>query len=207
MKKKIFIGILSIIFISILILVLLNKIDNIDNLIYQRIYSLRSDLWDTIFKTITRFGNTLNVLCITIIIFLLVDRKTQRLLGINIMVTVFLNQFVKQIIRKPRPDHIRLIHQGGYSFPSGHAMISIALYGFLIYLLITKPCNKYLKVFGIPILILLIIGIGCSRIYLGVHYPSDILAGYSLSLIILILVIHYKDKMNWGNNHDKNGSK
>ena len=86
-------------------------------------------------------------------------------------------------------------------------MISIALYGFIIYLIAKKPYNKYIKIISISLLTLLILGIGCSRIYVGVHYPSDVISGYSLALIILIIVIHNKDKLNWGNNNDKNGSK
>lgn len=199
MKKKIAIGILSIIFIAITLLVITNNSSFIDNIIYDKIYALRSDIWDNIFKSLTRFGNTLSVLCITIILMLILDKKNQYLLGTEILITVLSNQLIKNIIARVRPDHIRLIEQGGYSFPSGHAMISIALYGFIIYLLITKSYNKYIKIIGIPLLVLLIIGIGCSRIYVGVHYPSDIIAGYSLALIILILGIHYKDKMNWGN--------
>ena len=199
MKKKIAIGILSIIFIAITLLVITNNSSFMDSIIYNKIYSLRSDIWDTIFKSLTRLGNTLSVLCITIILMLILDKKNQYLLGTEILITVLSNQLIKNIIARVRPDHIRLIEQGGYSFPSGHAMISIALYGFIIYLLMTKSYNKYIKIIGIPLLVLLIIGIGCSRIYVGVHYPTDIIAGYSLALIILILGIHYKDKMNWGN--------
>ena len=199
MKKKIAIGILSIIFIAITLLVITNNSSFMDNIIYDKIYALRSDIWDTIFKSLTRLGNTLSVLCITIILMLILDKKNQYLLGTEILITVLSNQLIKNIIARVRPDHIRLIEQGGYSFPSGHAMISIALYGFIIYLLMTKSYNKYIKIIGIPLLVLLILGIGCSRIYVGVHYPTDIIAGYSLALIILILGIHYKDKMNWGN--------
>ena len=207
MKKKVLIGVLSIIFLTIMILVLLNQIDFLDTPIYQGIYQLRNNIWDSIFKSITRFGNILTVLCISIVLMLTMNKKNQFIFGINIILNVLSNQMLKNIIQRPRPDHIKLIVQSGYSFPSGHAMISIALYGFIIYLIAKKPYNKYIKIISISLLILLILGIGCSRIYVGVHYPSDVISGYSLELIILIIVIYNKDKLNWGNNNDKNGSK
>jgi undecaprenyl-diphosphatase len=137
---------------------------------------------------------------------LILDKKNQYLLGTEILITVLSNQLIKNIIARVRPDHIRLIEQGGYSFPSGHAMISIALYGFIIYLLMTKSYNKYIKIIGIPLLVLLIIGIGCSRIYVGVHYPSDILAGYLLSMTILLLTITLCNHFG-GIENDKDGCK
>ena len=95
---------------------------------------------------------------------------------------------------RPRPDHLRLIKQNGYSYPSGHSMISIAVYGFLIYYVYHKVKNKALKIALIILLSLLIILIGISRIYVGVHYPSDVLGGYTLSLLIIIVVILGVDK-------------
>ena len=75
----------------------------------------------------------------------------------------------------------------GYSFPSGHSMISAAFYGFLIYLIYKKVKNKKLKITLIIVLSILIVSIGISRIYLGVHYTSDVLGGFLLSISYLIL--------------------
>jgi undecaprenyl-diphosphatase len=72
--------------------------------------------------------------------------------------------------------------------------MSVALYGILIYYVYKKMENKYLKVTVMTLLSLLIVGIGCSRIYLGVHYPSDVIAGYSLALVLLIIVIDWCNK-------------
>lgn len=77
--------------------------------------------------------------------------------------------------------------QVGYSFPSGHSMVSMAFYGFLIYLIYNNIKNKYIKWILISSLSILIILIGISRIYLGVHYTSDVLAGFLLSISYLVI--------------------
>lgn len=77
--------------------------------------------------------------------------------------------------------------QVGYSFPSGHSMVSMAFYGFLIYLIYNNIKNKYIKWILICSLSILIILIGISRIYLGVHYTSDVLAGFLLSISYLVI--------------------
>ena len=90
-------------------------------------------------------------------------------------------------MQRPRPIEFRIIDENGYSFPSGHSMVSAAFYGFLIYLIYKNIKNKYLKWGLITILSLLIIFIGISRIYLGVHYTSDVLAGFLISISYLII--------------------
>ena len=110
-----------------------------------------------------------------------------------------LNTIIKNIIQRPRPDHLRLIKQGGYSFPSGHSMIAVCVYGTLIYLVHKKVKNKKIKILLEVLLTLLILLIGISRIYVGVHYPSDVLTGYLISIIILIVNISALEKQFRGN--------
>ena len=98
------------------------------------------------------------------------------------------NKIVKHIIRRSRPDVLKLIKQGGFSFPSGHSMIAVCMYGYLIYMVNKKFTNKYLKFISIFMLVVLIISIGLSRVYVGVHYISDVIAGYILALILLIIL-------------------
>ena len=86
-------------------------------------------------------------------------------------------------------------------------MVSIALYGILIYIVNKNIKNKTLKIILISLLSLLILFIGLSRIYVGVHYPSDVLSGYILATVITILVIDYYNTHFRGNKNDKNGSK
>ena len=203
--KYIFSSILLILFIVIMILVITNNITSFDNTIYNYLISLRSNFMDFFMKSITQFGNTIPVIIIILVLMItLTSRKEIFLIGFNTILTVGSNQILKHIICRPRPDHIRLVTESGFSFPSGHAMISVCLYGLLIYLVNKKIKNKVLKTILTILLVLLIIGIGISRIYVGVHYPSDVLGGYLLSLAILIIDITLINKYFRGNENEKN---
>ena len=105
---------------------------------------------------------------------------------LNLAIVTIANQILKMIIQRPRPEN-SLIIETGYSFPSGHSMVSAAFYGLLIYYSYEYIKDKKVKMILITILTLLILTVGYSRIYLGVHYPSDVLAGFALSLAYLPL--------------------
>ncbi len=110
---------------------------------------------------------------------------------LNVSLAGALNQLLKFIIQRPRPVGYRIVEEKGFSFPSGHSMASTAFYGFLIYLVYKKVKNKYLKIGLIIFLTFLIFSIGVSRIYLGVHYTSDVLAGFCISISYLIIFTSY----------------
>ena len=87
-----------------------------------------------------------------------------------------------------------MIKQGGFSFPSGHSMAAFGFYGFFIYLIYKSKLNKKIKIVLIAFLSLLILMIGLSRLYLGVHYATDVIAGFIVSLIFLIIFTNYVKK-------------
>ena len=205
MKKVIKNSIFLILFLVTMIMLLLNKVSFLDNYIYKIIYGLRNNIWDFIFINITKMGNTTIVLLVIIVVLLKMNHKNQKILSFTAMITVLSNQIIKNIIKRPRPNHIRLIKQGGYSFPSGHAMISIAVYGFLLYYIQTNCKNKKQKILLSVLLTIIILMIGCSRVYVGVHYPTDIIGGYCLSIYILKMVIYFCQKYR-GNSNEKNGN-
>jgi undecaprenyl-diphosphatase len=95
-----------------------------------------------------------------------------------------LSRILKALIRRPRPFP-SFVEIGGYAFPSGHALLSITFYGFLFYLLLKWDKSWTTKVCGIICLISLILLIGFSRIYLNVHWLTDILGGYIIGLVWL----------------------
>ena len=143
-----------------------------------------------VMKVITWFGSATCLILLTIILFIVLKNKiTSFLIAINLVIVTILNQLLKFVLQRPRPDDYRLIDESGYSFPSGHSMISMAFYGYLIYLIYKSKFNKYVKIILITIFVFLILFIGISRIYLGVHYTSDVIAGILLSISYLIVFI------------------
>jgi undecaprenyl-diphosphatase len=171
----------------------------IDNYAYNLIVlKLRNDTLTPIMKLITELSNTKTILIIAIILTILVSYlkniKVAALIPVNLGIIAIINQILKFIFQRPRPNGFRLIEIGGFSFPSGHAMASTAFYGLLIYLAYKLIKNKTIRNILIVINILIIIGIGISRIYLGVHYCSDVIVSICISLIYLILYIKIINK-------------
>ena len=156
---------------------------------------LISDFATPIAKFITNFGGAIFLIGIAVILFIVIKNKK---IGISIItnlgIITILNQLLKRILQRPRPEEFRIINESGYSFPSGHSMISMAFYGYLIYLIYKYVKNKYLKWISIVLLSILICSIGISRIYLGVHYTSDVLGGFLISISYLVIYISASNK-------------
>ena len=156
---------------------------------------LISDFTTPIAKFITNFGGAIFLIVLVIILFIVMKNKK---IGIsifsNLVIITALNQLLKRILQRPRPTEYRIIEETGYSFPSGHSMISMAFYGYLIYLIYKYVKNKYIKWISIVLLSILICAIGISRIYLGVHYVSDVLGGFLISISYLVIFISATNK-------------
>lgn len=167
------------------------EIMNVDIIGYKLISTfLISDFVTPIAKFITNFGGAIFLSIATVMLFLLIKNKKIGLSIIsNIVIITVLNQLLKRILQRPRPTEFRIVEETGYSFPSGHSMVSMAFYGYLIYLIYRYIKNKYVKWTLITILSILICLIGISRIYLGVHYTSDVLGGFLLSISYLVIYI------------------
>ena len=157
---------------------------------------LISDFATPIAKFITNFGGAIFLLVLTITLFILIkNKKIGFSIFLNLVIITMLNQLLKRILQRPRPTEFRIIEETGYSFPSGHSMISMAFYGYLIYLIYKYVKNKYLKWISIIILSILICSIGISRIYLGVHYTSDVLGGFFISISYLVIYISLVNRL------------
>ena len=157
---------------------------------------LISDFATPIAKFITNFGGAIFLIVLTIVLFILIkNKKIGASIFSNLVVITILNQLLKRILQRPRPTEFRIIEETGYSFPSGHSMVSMAFYGYLIYLIYRYVKNKYLKWGLIVLLSLLICTIGISRIYLGVHYTSDVLGGFLISISYLVIYISAVNKI------------
>ena len=169
----------------------------IDEVVYKFIstYFIRDNTIPVV-KAITWFGSFLGVIFVT---FLIVIFSKNWKLGIiiitNAVITSILNRILKNIIERPRPNGFWLIEESGYSFPSAHAMTSFAFYGLLIFIIYKVVKTLWLQRLSTIILSLLIISVGMSRVFLGVHYTSDVLAGYLVSLTHLIIFISLIEKL------------
>ena len=187
MKKRIIAGSLIVIGIIFGVIAKLNLTSDLDTFIYNIIIKMQSDSVTQIFKAITFLASTKFILCLNIIaliIYIIKKRGYLLLIPVNSIFSVVSNNLIKFLLKRPRPNVLRLVTETNYSYPSGHAMISVLFYGTIITLL-NRNNIKYRKIINI-ILMLIILLVGVSRIYLGVHYASDIIGGYLISTGILL---------------------
>lgn len=164
----------------------------LDTRILLAIKALHTPLLDRLFLGITFLGEpvTLLLICLGLRSLLLYynRRKEATTLSIAFFGAAGLNYLLKLLFGRARPalwDWI--IHVGHYSFPSGHAMVSMVTYGFIGYTLAQQFPQRRLQIFALTAV--LIVAIGFSRLYLGVHWPSDVAAGYAVGLVWLVVCI------------------
>ncbi|WP_461215208.1 phosphatase PAP2 family protein [Lacticaseibacillus sp. GG6-2] len=162
----------------------------LDNPIITVVTSARSPWLDQVMLGITSLGNPATVTGMTIIIMLWLSWRRAYwpalFVGINVSALNLLNHLLKTWLQRPRPFIADpaihpLTTAGGFSFPSGHATAAMALGGSLIILaIITQHGSR--RLMAVLLLTLIIIAIGLSRIYVRVHYPTDVMAGYLIAL-------------------------
>ena len=204
MKKylKWFIMILCLfIFIFIAIRVYTNTDMIIDNLFYNFIkdYFINDNLTYYV-NIITWFGSTIGIILICVLsLFIFKEKKINTSIICNLIIVTILNNLLKIIFMRARPDINPLVIENSFSFPSGHSMISMAFYGFLIYIIYTNKNNLIVKWVFIIFLSILIVLIGISRVYLGVHYTSDVIGGFCFSISYLIIYIYFYRKITDNN--------
>ncbi len=198
MKKNLkffLITILTIVFIALILIVKTNDSLGIDSSIYNYLISFKNPLFTKIVTGITNLGGTFTIIILIILSIIIFRKKIYSILiTVNIINVVLITQTLKMLIQRPRPSFPHLVEENGFSFPSGHAMASLGFYGFLIYLVWQTNINKKIKIGITIILSILILLIGLSRIYLGVHYFTDVVAGFVCSTIYLLIFTDYVKK-------------
>ena len=172
----------------------------IDQSIGQHLYQWGPAPFTTFVQSFTLIGNAQGIIPLTLIIagiFYYISRKWQILLWIVFTILVGAGPVValiKNIIQRARPSYVpHLVDQGGYSFPSGHATGAVLAWGTLAFLTWSYFKDKYPKMmpYLIGFTIFMVVAISASRLYLGVHYLSDIIAGWSIGATWLILCLNY----------------
>ncbi len=192
-KKKIIIFLASLIFLTLIVKYYTLKLEDIDSFFYKIIISIKQPIVTNFFKLFTFLGGIIGTILLILIIFL-TNRKKGLYFLINILGILIINIILKNIFMRERPIGINMITEKGYSFPSGHSAVAISAYGLLIYYIYHSNLKNIVKKLIITLFSLIIITIPISRVYLGVHYFSDIIAGICISLIWLMFYTEYLNK-------------
>lgn len=159
------------------------KLNHFDMSIIDFVQSYNSPFLTSLMNFFTFIGSPVVLFLFSMLSVVLMSWQKKRWESLFLVIalvggTIF-NQLLKWIFHRQRPSFHRLIVETGYSFPSGHSMDSFVFYGMLCMLLFVFLRSKLAKTTVILFTILVILMVGLSRIYLGVHFPSDVLAGYA----------------------------
>ncbi|WP_433742298.1 phosphatase PAP2 family protein [Falsibacillus pallidus] len=178
------------------ILVNEHSIKSFDRPIIQFVQGFEAPWLTGIMRVFTFIGGMLPVIVLSLLAILILYTVFKHRSELVFFVAVIVGANVlfltlKQIFHRARPDLHRLAVVTNYSFPSGHATMAFALYGSLTFLLWRHTSTRLKRTLLIIISAIMVFAIGISRIYLGVHYPSDIIAGYFISAFWLTFAIGF----------------
>lgn len=161
---------------------------NLDNRVADILFFSRNTQLIEFFSSITVLGNwqTIIVLSLLILVYFWIFKKKKYILPflVTIIGSEVANFTAKLIFHRPRPS-LAFYKESFFSFPSGHSTIAISFYGFIVYLIWRGTSNSKYRFSAIVLGILVALGIGISRIYLEVHFLSDVIAGYLLGFLWL----------------------
>lgn len=160
--------------------------------------------FDTLMRFLSLIGNPpINfflTVAIAIPLFLIGKKKDGAIVLVSVVGTTLLSLLLKIAISRPRPDpsmiQLRIPFEESMSFPSGHVLFYVGLFGMLLFLAYTGLKLSPLRYFLSSIFLTLIILIGFSRIYLGVHWFSDVLASYFIGFIWIFVVVSMYRRFN-----------
>ncbi len=185
-KKKILFSLILVI-ISIIIL---NS--SLDITLLEKITETRSENINIFFIIFTHLGSWRFLAPFSLIIFIFFKNKKYRLpLSLGILLASLFNTIIKYIIRRPRPSLAPLLEYTSYSYPSGHTMVN-AVFMYFLYKYLFDESKRVI----IPLLLYSLL-MAYSRLYLGVHYPSDIIGGYAAAFVFVTIFDYiFENKFN-----------
>ncbi len=163
--------------------------------IYQFIMSLfgTNSIIITIMKFITTFASPLFIVASLVCIAVLFkNKKFFKVFLITVLGGLILNNIIKLLVHRPRPSQTFLFaSETSYSFPSSHTVVAVIFYGLIIYYIVHNVKKSMFRNVLVCLLFTLIFFIGISRIYLGVHYATDVFAGFIFGIVYLFLIIKF----------------
>lgn len=196
-------------FFLMLMIVLGGNAAAVDDPVREAFYSVRSEGLTAVVRIVTYMGNWQTVTAVCIVLLLV--KSTRMTYGVPVSLCAIsvslINKCVKHLVERARPDDImHLVEEDGFSFASGHSATSMAVCLLLIYL-VRKNIQERKKADILTVLIAIpMLLIGPSRIYLGVHYPTDVIAGWCLGIVVAVIVIEVMEKTERGR-YDGKGNK
>ncbi len=172
------------------VLMLKGKLNELDDNFYSKIKitDVKTKLWRII--TCLASGKFVALLCILFLLFM-ENKKVDIVIIINMLIMWVLIGTLKRIFKRNRPNINPLVEEEGYSYPSGHTMTATIFYGFLIFLIIISNITIPLKIILTSLFVLLVLLIGYTRVYLGVHFLSDVIGAILFGSSYLLLYIFF----------------
>jgi undecaprenyl-diphosphatase len=193
-KKTIIFSAFSMLLLLIIIEKLLkNQLYSFDNAVYKRVFTFYSADMTNLMRIITFTGSGGVMILIDLVIIFITLRRLKdgfyaKIITVNFIAVSILNFILKQIFHRARPQVVILTGAGGFSFPSGHAITSLCFYGLIAYILYVNMKTNW-RYPVVAFFLLLILSIGISRIYLGVHFASDIVAAFLIGVVWLAFYV------------------
>lgn len=176
----------------------------LDEAVRDFFISIRNNFTDIAVIGLTHLGDTVTIVALCIVLLILPNRKTYGLpVSLAALAGVAVYKPMKHLFLRARPDELlHLVEQGGYSFPSGHSVSSVIVYGLLLYL-IRRHCQSETlrRVLTVACSILALL-IGPSRLYVSVHWASDVACGMLIGLGVLLIAINIMERID-----EKNGNR
>ncbi len=182
--------------------VLDNELKGFDNAIIDFFKGVQSSGLDAVYIFITELGSVWFLTTLSVILIALLWWKARDKWGILFFIIAvagsgLLTTLLKHFYQRGRPSINESIDAIGFSFPSGHSMGALVFYGFLAYFVVRSTQKRAVKAITLIVLGILIILIGTSRIYLGAHFPSDVIAGFIAGTVWLVLCLLALEWIQW----------
>lgn len=186
------VAVCAIVFVALLEDVLEGDLMRIDQAAYLiMVQTLRSEQLTPFMEAFSALATPVSLIAFLLMIAAFAPgRRPGACCALNLVLVVVLNQTLKFLIQRPRPEGFALAAETGFSFPSGHSMAAMAFFGLLVWIVWHYKRDRAMRWMCAGAFSLIIVLIGLSRIYLGVHYASDVIGGFCVSLAWLALYTH-----------------
>jgi len=188
-------GILVVALVGIMVLIKNGGIVEFDDGVYNLVTRNTNSFLDNMYKVFTFLASTLFVVsaCVALLVFMKNKKIAGTIFG-SVAISTIVNIVIKPIFRRPRPEVRRLVEEKSFSFPSGHTMAAVTLYGILIFFVMRSKLQKNVKLAISIVLGLLPICVAVSRIYLGAHFASDVIGAAITSTALLLVETYFISK-------------